>query len=95
MYKFSCSADPNTAYIGKTSRHLITRIFEHKAQKLSSIHDHLLCCDHHEHLSDDFAMVCSGVSDFDIKIKEALTIQTLKPSLNVQKINNYQLKLFL
>ena len=50
----------------------------------------------HNNLCDNFKVLATGKSDFDIKIKESLLIQKFKPILNVKSINkcDYTLKLF-
>ena len=85
VYKFQCLRDANTVYIGKTTRHLATRIREH-GHSTSAIHDHLLLCEmcksNFSHSA--FRILESGASDLEIIIKEALHIKSSKPSLNKQ-----------
>ena len=69
--------------IGKTKRHLVTRVGEHKSDK-SAIGQHLKVCHICNHSFDvnQFKIINIGKSDLDCKIKEALHIKALNPSLN-------------
>ena len=85
VYKFTCLCDTNITYIGKTIRHLATRVKEHGTSP-SAIKDHLLACSMcQSHYScNSFKIIDSGNSDFDVSIKEALHIKYSKPNLNKQ-----------
>ena len=85
VYKFQCSLDATCVYIGKTMRHLATRVKEH-GTSASAIHDHLLSCTscHSRFSCNSFSIIDSGNTDFEITIKEALHIRTKKPALNKQ-----------
>ena len=89
IYKFDCLCDINISYIGKTKRHLATRIKEHRSEK-SAIGQHLQTC----HTCDDnlnenqFKILSTGNSDFDCKIRKALLIKSEKPTLNQQLFQN-------
>ena len=74
-------------YLGKTKRHLITRIEEHKKQDTSAIHKHLSNCGDCQKSGVDiskFEIITTGRSDFEVTIKEALYIKKLNPVLNKQ-----------
>ena len=85
VYKFTCLRDANTIYIGKTSRHLATRIREH-GHSTSTVHDHLLACQmcKSNFSHDVFKILDTGSCDFEITIKEAIHIKSTKPKLNKQ-----------
>ena len=87
IYKFQCSRDANLAYVGKTKRHLVTRVKEHgTASTPSAIREHLKQCDtcRTEYSINNFRIIDSGKNDFDCCIKEALHIKLCKPTLNTQ-----------
>ena len=85
VYKFDCVVDSHTSYIGKTKRHLATRVKEH-AKKDSAIKTHLGQCDgcNENYGLNLFRIIDSGVSDFDCKVKEAIHIKAYQPNLNRQ-----------
>ena len=85
VYKFQCLRDANQIYIGKTIRHLVTRVKEHSNLK-SAIHEHLIACDQcREAISCNlFTVLDTGRNDFEISIKEALHIKCKQPMLNKQ-----------
>ena len=98
VYKFKCLCDTNTTYIGKTARHLATRVKEHCTLS-SAIKDHLAICDlgRRDYSIDNFSIICSGRNDSEIVIKEALHIKYTHPSLNRQlhsQGSNFVLKIF-
>ena len=87
MYK--CSQCSET-YIGETTRHLATRVAEHRGvsartgkflckQPNSNIFAHYLKTDH-EIVKDDFKILCSDSQH--LKISESLLIHQNKPKLN-------------
>ena len=83
VYKFQCLSDSNKAYIGKTKRHLTTRMKEY-CQGPSAIQNHLdgfsVCKE--KFSCQLFAIMDSSQTDFDINIKEALYIKSHRPWLN-------------
>ena len=86
VYKFKCLRDANTNYIGKTTRHLATRVREHSMSP-SAVKNHLSSC--HTCKVDyscinNFTILCSGRNDTEVVIKEALCIKYKKPNLNKQ-----------
>ncbi len=85
VYKFDCVVDSHTSYIGKTKRHLATRVKEH-AKKDSAIKTHLGQCNgcNANYGINLFRIIDSGVSDFDCKVKEAIHIKAYQPNLNRQ-----------
>ena len=97
IYKFICLCDAKLSYIGKTKRHLITRVGEH-GSKQSAIFTHLENCYQCRsgYNIDCFTVMDRGNCDFDCYVKEALLIKKLNPSLNSHMYSGstYQLKLF-
>ena len=104
IYKFNCSNDLSTEYIGKTIRHLKIRINEHTKPNQrqngdSAIMRHLLECNEccKSDLNENFNILDTGRGDFDLKIKEALYIKYNNPNLNrqiFQQGSSYLLKVF-
>ena len=98
VYKYSCLRDANCSYIGKTTRHLATRVKEH-ATSPSAIKDHLTSCStcHSNYSHNNFTIIDSGNSDFEVSIKEALHIKRKNPILNKQlstQGSSFHLKIF-
>ena len=89
VYKFQCLREANQIYIGKTVRHLATRVKEH-SHTTSAIYKHLQQCNScKENISCDlFRILDSGKNDVDISIKEALHIKGKKPTINKQLYAN-------
>ena len=85
VYKFKC-ARCNSCYIGYTTRHFTTRIHEHLTDKQSHIYQHLNGNIECKSLSDKscFSIIDNANTEYDLKIKEALHIQWLKPTINKQ-----------
>ena len=87
VYKFTC-ASCSSSYIGETCRHFKTRIEEYiKKDNKSHIFKHLhsseRCFDSYNSLC--FKIIYQANSKFDLKIKEALHINWIKPNLNAQQ----------
>ena len=98
-YKFECSGDPNTSYIGETGRHLFRRILDHKSSNSSAIKRHVDSCQfcNNNTLESNFKIISTAFSPFDLTITEALLIKKLNPNLNIQQTggkNCYTLQLF-
>ena len=87
VYKFVCSVDQSIFYIGKTKRHLCTRIREHLSSSSSAIFSHRLSCNC-SCSAENFSIISSACNDFDLCIKEALHIKDKNPSLNCNLQNN-------
>ena len=86
VYKFVC-ASCNASYVGETSRHLSVRINEHlNTDKNSHIYKHLraneACKDNCS--TNCFSIIDTASSKYQLRIKEGLHIDWLKPSLNKQ-----------
>ena len=90
VYKFKCLRDANNIYIGKTFRHLATRVKEHgTSPSNSAISNHLTSCETCKlnFLCDSFSIMDSGKNDFEVTIKEAPHIKFKKPTINRQLIS--------
>ena len=85
VYKFECLRDANTFYIGKTIRHLATRVKEHGSSN-SAIYSHLLTCETCKlnFSCNNFSVIDSGKNDFEVTIKEAFHITFSKSIMNKQ-----------
>ncbi len=89
VYKFSCLRDANVSYVGKTKRHLVTRVKEHLKLKNSAIKQHIDNCNSCKDINiTHFKILHSGTSDFNVKVKEALEIKRVNPTLNIQMYQN-------
>ena len=88
----------NSTYIGKTIRHLATRVKEH-ATSSSAIKEHLSSCTtcKDNYSCNSFKVIDSANSDFEASIKEALHIKHRNPNLNKQLSTqgmSFMLKIF-
>jgi hypothetical protein len=104
IYKFSCGSCHAT-YIGKTSRHIHTRICEHagvshltgrptRSVRYSAVHSHCLPCSGLACSPDDFSILGSiNNNERDLLILESLFISLQKPALNAQ-LTSFPLLLF-
>ena len=94
IYKYKC-ANCEKAYVGVTIRHLKTRISEHMGisprtevkisnPMLSHIREH---CQNNAECSinaEDFKILESGDTEWDLKILESIAIKKFEPQLNIQ-----------
>ena len=91
VYKYSCG-DCGATYVGKSQRHLKTRISEHKGVSVrtdkpiarpsySKIRDHAW---QHNHriLNENFKIIEKSSNNSDLFILEALSILKHQPTLN-------------
>ena len=93
VHKFVC-ASCNASYVGKTHRHLTTRIVEHFGKdKNSHIYQHLMSStDFFNACSRDcFSILDSARTKHQLRIKESLFINWLKTTLNQQKSHQYMI----
>ena len=68
----------NQTYIGKTKRHLATRVSEHFSGN-SVISEHISSCNTCNHSTiENFHILSHGYNDFDNEVKEALYIKKQK-----------------
>ena len=99
VYKFNCSRDADLSYIGKTKRHLVTRVREH-SKSASAVCEHLEGCDACKSdysVEKNFKILDKGNNDFEITIKESLQIKNNKPPLNKKLMTqgtSFLLKIF-
>ena len=87
VYKFSCPVC-NDWYVGYTTRTLLTRICEHYGKdKNSHVLKHIRECQNAfaicEH--ENFSILDTARSEYEVKIKEALHIKWEKPTINKQR----------
>ena len=87
VYKFVC-ASCNACYIGETTKRYIDRAGEHlRTDKASAIYQHLrssnACLGANS--ENSFSLLDKAHTQYQLKIKEALHIEKLKPVLNKQK----------
>ena len=86
VYKFTC-ASCNTRYIGETVRHFSKRINEHLFKDRSShVFKHLASSANCKDVAspDCFQILDTAINNYELKIKEALFINSCKPELNTQ-----------
>ena len=101
VYKFQCLGDPDTTYIGKTKRHIITRVKEHLDPKENSaITSHIfecVTCKSGHFSKESFSVLKKCANDYRCGINEALLIKKCNPTLNRQRFNkgqSYLLRVF-
>ena len=103
VYKFTCLRDSDTYYIGKTKRHLVTRVKEHVTPKVSpksEIKNHIFECNSCKNAqlsTSNFRILKQCKNDYSARISEALLLKKFHPKLNTQKYTkgeSYLLKVF-
>ena len=95
-FNFSCPCDAGLTYIGKSTRHVITRAKEHLnlgSSVKSKIKDHIIECNlcnkkDMDGLIHRFSIIKKCSSDYDCKIHKALIIKKHQPKLNKQLYEN-------
>ena len=101
IYSFLCNTC-NAQYIGRTERRLEDRVKEHlpkwvfqNADKVakSSVTEHILHTGHPSDRKASFRILHKARDRRMLKYLEAVAIRLYKPSLNVQRDMDYQLKL--
>ncbi len=103
IYQYKCSGC-NSTYYGKTIRHAKTRFCEHigvspltgkpvSDPQITAVFEHFVDCTGDRPTFDDFSVLCSGSSDFILKMKESLLIKQDDPILN-RKVSSLPLCLF-
>ena len=91
VYKFTCSLDARTSYIGKTERHLVARMEEYlNPKKDSAVTKHISQCItcYNNASFDNFSIIQRCQSALASIFHETLCIRRYKPSLNIQLPNN-------
>ena len=91
-----CPCDAGLTYIGKSTRHVVTRAKEHLnlgSSVKSKIKDHIIECNlckkkDMDGLIHRFSVIKKCSSDYDCKIHEALLIKKHQPKLNKQLYEN-------
>ena len=74
----------NVCYVGATTRHLQTRVKEHRSRKKQTVYKHLVSCDT---VKDDLEVdiLCqTWQGEVHLFTLEALWIRQLKPTINVK-----------
>ena len=92
VYRFKCSLDANISYIGKTDRHLMTRMKEHlnpNSQEKSAVTKHISQCAHcQDNVGfDNFEILRHCRDNRSTFLHETFLIRKHKPSLNTQLHN--------
>ena len=106
LYKFTCSSC-NSAYVGKTKRHFLVRMFEHLGRSLltgnkftynsknnnnTAVLDHINC-NNCQATMNNFRVIGSARNDYTLCLKESLVIQLYKFNLN-KNVKSMPLYLF-
>ena len=94
VYHYNCTSC-GASYVGQTTRHCSERIKEHlTSDKKSHIYKHLNNNNNCKQASNEssFKIIDKANSEYTLKIKEAIHIHWLKPTLNKQQ---YHIKLTL
>ena len=87
VYKFKCSRDENTSYIGESKRNLFARISEHcKVDKNSAIFNHLYSCIDCQNVNNIVKQftVLQACTVHTVLSTEAMLITKYRPTLNTQ-----------
>ena len=97
VYKFTCLRDVNVSYIGKTKRHLVTRVGEHGSREseiLAPLENGNTCLQNYD--LSCFKAIDQANCNFDCCIKAALLIKQLQPNLNrsMYSRKSFQMKVF-
>ena len=82
VYKITCPSC-QACYVGQTSRHLITRISEHK-NKSGPVKHHFLSCFSKPVMENVDILASSIKSEKHLLVYEALFIRDIEPSLNTK-----------
>ena len=95
VYRYRCAKNGCTSYIGKTKRHLLVRVKEHRtaSQSSSAVFNHLYTCDCSVR-TEDFEILHRTRNEYDLNIAEALLISYHKPNLN-RTLANHGASLYL
>ena len=88
VYRFRCSVDGDTSYIGVTTRQLFERIAEHRDPKrLSAVQSHLAICEdccNVPNFSRLFSVMKRCKTQREARAMEVMLISEYHPSLNIQ-----------
>ena len=89
VYRFKCSRDSDISYIGRTERHLLTRVEEHMdIEKASAVSSHLQqCTSCQDNANFDNFEILRRCRDRTIYQHEAFLIRKYQPILNSQLHN--------
>ena len=87
VYSYKCTSC-GASYVGQTTRHCAERIKEHLTKdKNSHIYKHINTNDNCKQASNEtsFKIIDRASTEYTLKIKEAIHIKWLKPTLNKQQ----------
>ena len=87
VYRFKCTSC-GASYVGQTTRHCSVRVGEHlHTDKASHIYKHINSNENCKQANDEtsFKIIDRANTEYTLKLKEAMHIKWLKPSLNSQK----------
>ena len=87
VYEFKC-AECNSVYVGYTNGHYQTRVYEHlKTDNNSHILKHLRHSTKCKSACNEscFKVIDRARTEYELRIKEAMHIQWIAPSINKQK----------
>ena len=88
VYRFRCSVDGDTSYIGVTTRQLFERIAEHRNPKRpSAVQSHLEMCNdccNVPNFSRLFNILKRCKTQREARAMEVILISEYRPSLNIQ-----------
>ena len=92
VYRVQCT-DCDAFYVGKTHRHMETRLKEHlNVKRPTAVTDHVMRHEHEVSL-EAVKFLASGKTDDELLIKESLFVKKLSPPLN-RTVKSFPLELF-
>ena len=92
VYRVHCT-ECDATYIGKTKRHMATRLKEHlDPRKPTAVTEHLIHNNHNTTM-DNIEFLTTAKNDGELLIKESFFVKRLKPSLN-ENVSSFPLQLF-
>ena len=86
VYKFTCPRC-NACYVGKTCRHLASRVSEYRTKSSEPVFRHMTACGVDKSTTEDnveVLRVVGGNNSFHLSIMEALYIRELAPKINTR-----------
>ena len=84
VYKLSCPRC-RACYVGRTSRHLLTRFGEHKTKKAQPVLKHFTACGLSKPSIEDIEILaCASKGHLQLATLEALFIREINPALNTR-----------
>ena len=86
VYKVTCPRC-QTCYVGKTSRHLVTRFREERTKRREQVYQHVISCGMRPqelNMKDVEVLATVPKGGFQLSIREALFIRELCPAINTR-----------